>query len=81
MRNSARLTREYARQFAFASHGFAWSTTVFDFFPMLLFDSCHGSAFNVELVGNKFQNFVRAGFDAFAAAIALVSFNYYEVVA
>jgi len=65
----------------FASHGFAGCAAVFDFFPMFFFDSCHGSAFNVELVWDEFKHFVGAGFDAFAAAVALVSFNDYEVVA
>jgi hypothetical protein len=81
MRNSAWLTCEHAGQFAFASHGFARSAAVLDFFPMLLFDNCHGSAFNVKFIWDEFKHFIGAGFDAFAAAIAFVSFNYYEVVA
>jgi hypothetical protein len=48
---------------------------------MLLLHSRHGSAFNIVLIGDEFKNFVGAGFDAFAAAVALVSFDYYEVVA
>jgi hypothetical protein len=81
MLDSAWLTRKYTGQFAFTSHGFTGCTAVLDFFPMLLFHSCHGSVFNVELVGNEFKNFDWASFDAFAAAVALVSFNDYEVVA
>jgi len=81
MSDGVRFTGEHARHPSFTSHGLAWSTTVLDFFAVLLLHSGHCSTFNVIFVGYEFENVVGACFHAFAAAVALVSVYYNEVVA
>jgi len=75
------FTGEYTGHFSFASDGLAWSTAVFDFLAVLLFNYCHCSALNVIFVSYEFKNLIRACYHAFAAAVALVSVYYNEVVA
>jgi len=72
---------QHAGQSSFSSHWFAWGTAVLDFFAMLLSHYHHCSAFNVIFIECEFENVVRAGFNAFAAAVAPVSVYGYEVVA
>jgi len=70
-----------AGHLSFASHGLARCTTVLDFFAVLFFHCRHCSAFDVIFVGYEFENVVGTGFYALAAAVALVSVYYDEVVA
>ena len=81
MRYCMRLTCKYAGHFSFSTYRLAWSTAVLDLLSMFLFNGYHGSVFNVKLVGYQFKHAVRTSLDTFAAAIAFVSIDHYEVVA
>lgn len=76
-----RLTRKYARHFSLSTHRLARSTTVLDFLAMFLSDCYHGSTFDVKLVWYQFKHAVGTSLDTFAAAIAFIGVNYYEIVA
>lgn len=76
-----RLTRKYAGHSSFSAYRLAWSTAVLDLLAMFLSNGYHGPAFDVKLVGYQFKHAVRTSLDAFAAAIAFASVDYYEVVA
>ena len=75
------LTGQHAGQLPFAAHRLAGRTAVLDFLPMLLLDHGHRAALDVELVWNQLQDLIGTRLNALAASIALVSFNYDEVVA
>ena len=75
------FTSEYAGYFSFSANGLARSTGILDFLAMFFANCYHGSTFDVKLVGYQFKHAVRTSLDAFAAAIAFICVNYYEIVA
>jgi len=51
VRYGVRFTGEYAGDFSFSTNGLAWGAAVFDFLAVFLSNCCHGSAFDVKLIG------------------------------